>query len=101
MTIHELINKLIEGTKADAIEWESPSQGAFRHITVNGAISIVKVAGGYYSIRLYEYDTCFASYQTLDDGILDRSADELYSAIIDSINRAIERKIGDVFGSIF
>lgn len=100
MTINDLILKLIQKTKEDKIEWTSPSKASYRYLTDTGAVTITNHSNQFYEIRLFDIDTCFASYQTLGDLELNRLSKELYMAITDSFNREIERKIGTIFESL-
>lgn len=97
MTIKELLSKLQQNTQNDSIEWTNVSSGGYRFVSNTGAVNIVLLANGYYEIKLYDMDACFAVYRTYEVTEIHQVAGALYQAIISSINRAIERKIGDVF----
>ena len=100
MTIEQLLSKLIESTNNDSIEWFPTSTVEYRYISDKGGISLKKMPNQYYVIKLYDMDNCFASYNTQEITGLDVSATELFTSIVSSINRAIEKKIGDVFGGM-
>ena len=100
MKINELVLKLIKNTKEDKIEWTSPSKASYRYLTDTGAVTITNHSNQFFEIRLYDIDTCFATYQTMVDPELDRLSKELYMAITDSLNREIERKIETIFDSL-
>lgn len=100
MTIKELLSRLLENTQNDSIEWAHVSSGGYRFVSNTGAVNIMQFSGGYYEIRLYDMDTCFATYRTTDFFDIHQTAEDLYLAIVASINRAIERKIGDVFAGM-
>lgn len=100
MTIKELLSKLVQNTQNDSIEWVNVSSGGYRFLSETGAVNIVKLSNGYYEIKLYDMDTCFATYRTTDFFDIHQSAEDLFQAIVASINRAIERRIGDVFAGM-
>lgn len=100
MTIKELLSKLLQNTQNDSIEWINVTSGGYRYVSDSGAVNIMRFSSGYYEVKLYDKDTCFAYYNTQFVPEINSSAGDLYDAIVSSINRAIERKIGDVFSGI-
>lgn len=100
MTINELLLKLQQNTQNDAIEWANVSSGVYRFVSNTGAITIKRLSSGYYEIQLYDMDACFATYCTYDYLDIHDEAEALFQAIVSSINRAIERKIGNVFSGL-
>ena len=98
MTINSLLSNLLQRTQDDSIEWSSPSSGTFRYVSNQGAVAITRYQdSSYYAIKLYDLDHCFAEYNTVDNPDLLVVAADLYDAICSSNERAIERKISDVF----
>ncbi|MBQ7273014.1 MAG: hypothetical protein IJR12_05340 [Bacteroidales bacterium] len=100
MTIEQLLSKLLEYTQNDTIEWLSLSSNEYRYVSEKGGVSIKKLPSNYFDIKLFDLDSCFALYNTMTNTNLDHSAEELFNAIVDSLNRAIEHKIGIVFGEM-
>lgn len=100
MTIKELLSKLEQNTQNDSIEWINVSSGGYRFLSDNGAVKIVQLPNGYYEIKLYDKDSCFASYRTYEAIDIDQAAGALYQAIVSSINRGIERRIENVFSGV-
>ena len=103
MTINELVSNLIEKTKKDELTWESQGGSLYRLITSNGSIvleeSYLVPGKPKYTIRLYDKDSCFATYQSALNNQNDILS-ILYKEISAYNNRLIENKIQNIFGSI-
>lgn len=103
MTINELVYNLIEKTKKDELTWEQELNGSYRLITTNGSVNIGESTNVYglklYTIRLYDEDSCFATYSS-EPGKNDDSFCVLYKEIVSYNNRLIEKKIQNLFGEI-
>lgn len=103
MTINELVSNLIEKTKKDELTWESQNRNSFRLITTSGSIAIEEsytISGRtQYTIRLFDEDSCFATYHS-EPSTKDDCFSVLYKEIVSYNNRRIENKIQNIFGSI-
>lgn len=101
MSIKELIDKLVEKTTTDSFLWEKQKENLYRLALDNGSISIQQYLSNYgeekYIVKLFDLDSCFVQYMSDE---VDADFGSLFRAIEASLNRAIERKISEVFGDI-
>lgn len=100
MTITELLDRLIAGTENDTIEWDYVGSSKYRYVSDRAAVTINQYNGSNYTVQLFDEDNCFATYYSTSTTEIADKCHRLYQAIIDSIRRATERKIGNLFGSL-
>lgn len=101
MSIKELVDRLIVRTSDDSLLWERQKSNLFYLVLDNGSISIEKAFFNYgteYVVKLFDEDSCFVQYSSSNEK--DVAFEDLYNTIEESRNRAIERKISDVFGDV-
>ena len=101
MEIKELVDKLIEKTSNDLYQWEKQKNNLYRLVLSNGSISlegIFNYGQELYVISLYDKDSCFAKYSSLEEKEV--AFKQLFISIEACMKRKIEKKIDDVFGDV-